>query len=156
MCIFLVEDDLDKQREIQLAVSELGKKVVVTKDYDEASDELERVEPSVFILSDTKKHEVVKAFLKEKVPEHAVTIVLISPESNDDEITDLIYSGASWVLQQPISLTQIRAYVWRAAKISSGVRLMKKAGTLSLKVRDKMRESLQELRAMSTLQKGVG
>ena len=156
MCIFVVENDPDKQREMQIALHELGKEVVFSRDYEQASQDLEKTEPTVFILSEKDEEGAAKIFLKEQVPEHAVTIVILPAGSQDDTVTDLIYAGASWVLQEPVSLMQIRAYAWRATKISSGVRLMKKAGTLSTKVRDKMRESLQELRAISAFQKGVG
>jgi len=129
---------IEKEEYIKNCISDLDYDITISNKLVEPSD------PDVCIINMSLKENNIVNFISEYINEDTVVIV-IADDKDNSSITELIYSGVYWVLDKDLNPDQIRAYLWRAIKISSGVRLLKKAGTLSEEVRDRMRKSLSEL-----------
>ena len=141
--IVVVGDDTLKQTSIIDALNVLEGMAIWIKDYKTAYEYVGKIRPNLCIFDYDFNEEDAQEFI-ETVEAEDVLMMVVTNNPNRPEISNLIYSGVSWVIDKKSDLEQVKAYIWRALRLSNGVKLIKKT-KLSKETRMKIKDSVREL-----------
>ena len=149
MCtIFLVDDSEEIRKCLSVMIQRTEERYIVYgfSSVSEAREKLDDLKPSVIVLDLMLKNgENGSDIFESFVENNCVVIVYSGMRLRPDEEAELIRRGATWVFNKPMDMKLIMTYIWRAEKLSRGVRLMKKAGRVSTNLLEETRNSILKL-----------
>jgi len=148
MSAFVIDDDKSITRFFGDIIRKMDKDVDVHifNNSTEARDALDEGRPNVVILDLNMPGINGCEILSKNVTEGTVTLVFTGIDLTPEKESELIYSGATWVIHKPAPVRQVQAYIWRAFKQAESLQLLMRATKLTGSVRQRMKRALINLK----------
>ena len=148
MSAFVIDDDKAITRFFSDIIRKMDRDVEVRvfNNSIEASKAIDLDRPNVVILDLSMPGIDGCEILKNNITEGTVALVFSGLDLTPERESELIYSGATWVIHKPAPVRQMQAYIWRAFKQAESLRLLKHATKLSGNVRKRMKKALSDLK----------